>query len=46
MKEDEEETQGAPVEVAARGLEIGGFEEGCKELEQGQQKLVEGGPAL
>lgn len=34
MKEDEEEAESAPVQITAGGLEVCGFEERPKELEQ------------
>ena len=44
--EDEEKAKGAAVEITARRLEIGDFEEGRQKLEEREQELVERRPTL
>ena len=46
VKEDKKQAESASVEVASGELEVRFLEEWCQELEQGQEKLVESGPAL
>ena len=46
VEKDKEEAEGAAVEAARGGRHACGAEEGREEFEEGEEELVEGGPAF
>lgn len=46
MKKDEEESEGAAIQITRCELEISFFQERSQKLEEGKKELVERGPAL